>query len=154
MRLTPLAPADQPTLERWLTTPGAVFNTVERPCLERPLAVFLIRLADDTPVGWAELFNIDHENGKGEIGIVIPEQRGRGLGVRAMRQLLRFAFSGLGLHRITARILASNTQALRGMRVLGFTSEGVERQGCWRGDAYEDVYTFGLLAHEFNRKGE
>ena len=150
MNISPVQPGDSRIVSQWLNNTALMRRAAsEPPCFERPWYLFLIRLSDGTPVGWVELFNVDIVNRKAEVGIAIPDPRGRGLSLRALRQLCRFAFDVLGLHRLVARIPESNRDVPRLAERLGARLEGRERQARLVDGRYEDVLVYGLLADEF-----
>ncbi len=153
MKLTPPAPDDVPVLERWLRDePLLRLIRVEPPRPDMPVLTTIIRLDDGTPVGWIDLFNIDPENRKAEAGIAIPDPRGRGLAPLAGKKFLTLAFGVWGFNRVTCRVLASNTYAIRCAELFGLVREGVERQAVWRDDKFEDVVLFGMLKEDFGKK--
>jgi RimJ/RimL family protein N-acetyltransferase len=82
------------------------------------------------------------------IGILDPSALGKGYGPEAMRAVCAFAFEQLGLHRISIRVLAANTRAIRSYEKIGFQREGLERQSARVGQRYEDDVLMGLLAGE------
>jgi RimJ/RimL family protein N-acetyltransferase len=74
---------------------------------------------------------------------------GRGIATEAAREMLRFGFETLDLHRIFATCDAANAASARvlekiGMRREGMTIESVRRAGQWR-----DTLLYGLLAREW-----
>lgn len=58
---------------------------------------------------------------------VFPWHRGLGVGTRAVRLLIRYAFDELGLHRIAAEVEVGNIAALRTAGRAGLRREGVLR---------------------------
>lgn len=153
MKLTPPTQEDIPVLQKWLSDESLLrLIKVERPCFEKPMALLIIRLNDGTPVGWVELFNIDLENKKAEGGIAIPDPRGKGLAPLVGRRFLKMVFNEWRLNRVMARILASNTYAIKCAELFGFVREGVERQACFRDGKFEDVIVFGILKEDFERR--
>ncbi|WP_179381747.1 GNAT family N-acetyltransferase [Jannaschia marina] len=83
------------------------------------------------------------------IGLLDADQLGRGLGTEAMRLVIDHAFDGLGLHRLSLRVLAGNDRAIRCYRRLGFVEEGRERQSARVPGGWEDDLLMGLLADEW-----
>lgn len=146
MRLTLLQQSDMGTVQGWLAD-TSLFDSVtsRKPDLTKPYYTFIIRLQDGTPVGWVDLFNVDVDNHNAEVGIAIPDHRGKGLSRRAALQMREFIFNHLGLHRVYARVPVLNTEALRLMEVLGFVQEGVERQSLHRDGKFVDVVMFGFV---------
>ncbi len=83
------------------------------------------------------------------IGIYDEHRLGKGLGREAIRLVLRYAFSELGLHRVGLRVVAYNLRAIRCYTACGFVEEGREREpACVAGTWHDDVM-MGVLAREF-----
>lgn len=146
MELTPIMTEDWPTVNSWLQDKELLRKVmVEPPNISLPVFTMLIRLKTGEPVGWIDIFNIDLCNAKAQVGIAIPDDRGRGLSYRAGKKAIDFAFRELGLHRLEARIAASNHLPRRLCAMLGFAMEGCEKEACFKGDHWEDVCVYGLL---------
>jgi len=102
---------------------------------------------DSSFVGVVRVMDIERMSRRGEIGLYFsPDARGRGLGVATVRLACDWAFGFLGLHRITARILADNARALAVFDKCGFAREGLLRDEEYRLGRYHDVVQLGLLA--------
>lgn len=152
MRLTPLTEQDLPVIQKWLSD-GPLLRAVavETPRLDWPVYTLVIRLNDGTPVGWMDCFNVDQANRKAEVGIAIPERRGRGMSYRAGRRGLRFVFGVLQLNRVTLRIPEGNERSLSLAERLGFVKEGVERESVFRDGKPESIIVYGMLKRDFER---
>lgn len=74
-----------------------------------------------------------------------PKGTGRALGNAA----LRYAFAGVGLHKLCGQVVASNERSIQFHGMLGFMKEGFLRQHYFDGQHYHDVVCFGLLAREW-----
>ncbi|WP_437406761.1 GNAT family N-acetyltransferase [Sinorhizobium meliloti] len=76
-------------------------------------------------IGHLRFHSIDRQDERAAlaIGIDDPAYLGRGFGTEAIRLALMHAFS-TGLHRISLRVLASNTRAIACYRKCGFVEEG------------------------------
>ena len=95
--------------------------------------------ADDTPVGFAGLKNIDRENKKAEsyLGIGVKEYWGKGLGLDIKRTLAIYSFDDLKLNKLYSYHLTDNKPMININLKLGGREDGVLR---------EDVYNDGVLA--------
>ena len=82
------------------------------------------------------------------IGIDDPARLGQGLGTEALRLALGFGFA-TGLHRVSVRVLASNTRAIACYRKCGFVEEGREREAAFVEGGWQDDLIMGLLDREF-----
>lgn len=82
-------------------------------------------VANQTPVGIVDLFNIDVYNRRAEIGIYIDRlHRHLGYGSEAIGLLYRYAMDMLGLHQLSAIVLADNIASRRTFEKASFTTSG------------------------------
>ena len=95
----------------------------------RPAAVAftIYDAADAHPVGVGGLDAINHLMGYCDIGMMIGERRGTGIGTDATRLLLRWAFEDLGLHNVGLEVMDWNAGALRAYERAGFRHIGRRR---------------------------
>ena len=82
------------------------------------------------------------------IGIEDPAHLGRGYGSEALRLSLGYILAK-GLHRISLRVLASNSRAIACYRKCGFVIEGQEREAALINGSWQDDLVMGLLDREF-----
>jgi RimJ/RimL family protein N-acetyltransferase/ADP-ribose pyrophosphatase YjhB (NUDIX family) len=69
-------------------------------------------------------------DGNGELTwAVSPDHRGQGVGTRAVRLLVRYAFDELGLHRVVAYVEREDRVSLRIAARAGLRREGIVRAG-------------------------
>ncbi len=82
---------------------------------------FLI-LLDGRPVGEIGIKHIDWEKMEGELSVHLQKDavKNRGIGTRAERLLLAYAFEGLRLHAVTARVIEKNTRSRHVLEKVGF----------------------------------
>jgi RimJ/RimL family protein N-acetyltransferase len=84
------------------------------------------------------------------IGILDPEALGKGLGTEAIKAIAEFSFDTLGLHKLSMRVLAFNTRAIRAYERVGFIREGLERESALIGGTWYDDVLVGLLKRDFD----
>jgi len=133
-----------------------------RPMTQAAANGWLRRLADHPQawiiehgalIGEIRLDHVDRRDRRAAlaIGILDPASLGRGLGTEAMALVLRHAFGALGLHRVSARVLAHNTRAIRAYRKCGFVEEGREREAALIDGDWRDDVIMGVLDRDFAR---
>ena len=82
---------------------------------------FLIML-NGRPVGETGIKHIDWERREGELSIHLQNDavKNRGVGTKAERLLLAYAFDELGLNAVTARAIEKNTRSRHVLEKVGF----------------------------------
>ncbi|MFC6903645.1 GNAT family protein [Halalkalicoccus tibetensis] len=115
--------------------------------------VNLMVVADGTPVGTIGLNSFDWPSRYAELGYwIAPEHHRKGYGGEAARRVVGYGFDQLGLHRIAARVFAFN-EASRGLlESIGFTQEGVHRDGEFVDGEWHDVHWYGYLEDEWRSR--
>ncbi|GLQ24724.1 N-acetyltransferase [Algimonas ampicilliniresistens] len=118
------------------------------------LKIFTIQDESEQPVGSCSLRNIDYIHRSAELQIRIGEDsaRGKGLGSRAVRDLLDFGFKDLHLNRIFLHVFASNARARRVYEKTGFTTEGVLREAYFIAGEWEDSILMAMLRKDYQKK--
>jgi len=108
---------------------------------------------DPVPVGDVALFDVDERTRSAEIAIAVhPEYWSNGYGTAASRLLVAYAFDERNLHRLQARVMATNDASRRIWETLGFTHEGRVREDQFDGGEYRDTHYFGLLEREWRAR--
>jgi RimJ/RimL family protein N-acetyltransferase len=80
---------------------------------------------DGVSIGSCLLYAIDHYNGRCELGIAIGKDYwNKGYGTDAVRTLLNYAFTHLGVRRVGLRCLADDRRAIAAYEKAGFAEEG------------------------------
>ncbi len=85
------------------------------------------------------------------IAIFHPEARGRGLGGWMVEMTRDFAFTQLGLHRLSLDVYSFNPRAERAYLRAGFRREGVLRDAVRDGAGYGDVILMAMLEKDWRR---
>jgi RimJ/RimL family protein N-acetyltransferase/ADP-ribose pyrophosphatase YjhB (NUDIX family) len=84
--------------------------------------------------------------GNGELSwAVFPDHRGQGVGTRAVRLLIRYAFEELGLHRVVAYVESDDRASLRTAGRVGLRREGIVRAAGERGGERRDLVQLARL---------
>lgn len=138
------APFSQPMEELWF----------ERTVAEQGQSFYhfvICRLADDEPIGVADLRNLDFANGTAEFGISIGEKGewNKGYGTDALNAICDFGFGELRLERIELQVYEPNTRARRSYEKAGFTLEGTLRRRHFTEGRHENVLIMSLLRDEW-----
>ena len=102
-------------------------------------------------IGTCGFTSIDSKNETGEIGYVLnPDYRGHGLAPEAARQVIRFGFLNLGLHRIEVHIMQGNDASFRVAEKLDMRFEGWHRDALLVRDRYCTIGICSILRGECN----
>lgn len=102
------------------------------------------------PIGYANLRDIDHQHGTAEFGITIgdPADRGRGYGTEAVRLILDYAFTALGLTNVLLDTVEFNQAGQRAYEKAGFHLVGRRRRSVSAGGQRWDVIFMDCLASD------
>jgi len=97
---------------------------------------------------------IDWSNRNCSVGYWIEERhQGKGVIARCCTVLLDYLFQEVGLHRVTIQCATENTRSCAIPQRLGFTREGITRDGEWVNDRWLDLVVWGLLEQEWRKRG-
>lgn len=77
---------------------------------------------------------------------------GRGLMTRSIRAMLDFLFDDLQLNRVGLKAEVNNRPSRAVAERLGFTFEGIQRQGWINGDKFVDMAMYSMLAAEWQNR--
>lgn len=103
-------------------------------------------------IGFNDLNEI---NRTGVVGYWLGEKfQGKGIMTKAFRALIEYGFTELKLNRIEVSVAINNQKSRALPERFGFTKEGELRQAEWLYDHFVDHTIYGLLAEEWNRKGQ
>ncbi len=97
--------------------------------------------------------SIDWVNRNCGIGYWIEGRyQGKGIITRCCASLLDYLFDDLGLHRVTIQCGVGNTRSCAIPERLGFTREGVTRDGEWVNDRWLDLAGWGMLEQDWRAR--
>ncbi|MFT4414869.1 GNAT family N-acetyltransferase [Fredinandcohnia humi] len=102
-------------------------------------------------VGFVDIDSIiwPHRNAWLAIAIGGIGNRNRGLGYEAMQLALEYAFKELNLYRIQLTVFEYNERAIALYEKIGFVHEGTSREFLERDGKRYDMYSYGILKHEW-----
>jgi len=93
---------------------------------------------------------VDPDHDRAEIGYWIGMPFwGNGIATEAARELMRYGFEDLKLHRIFAICYTGNDASLRILEKLGMKAEGRSRQHIKKWGEYRDIENYGILADDW-----
>ena len=111
-------------------------------------AVFLaiVRRADGRHIGNLRIGAIDPHHRSATIALVIGDRGawGQGLGSDAIGAATRYAFTALGLDKLTARCYATNLASIRAFEKAGWRHEGVQHGQFMTGAGRVDGVWLGI----------
>ena len=100
-------------------------------------------------VGVCGLTSIDRQNRSAEFSLYIsPNEMGKGYGEKALKTLLHYGFSDMGLNRIWGETFDGNP-ALALFHKLGMVTEGTLRQTYFKKGRFIDSHIVSMLSQEF-----
>lgn len=109
-----------------------------------------IILFDNEFVGLIGLKDTDTENFKTEIGYWLSEPfQHKGIITKSCKTILNYAFYDMDMHRIKITVATENYKSQKVAERLGFTKEGIERDGELHTRGFVDLVVYGLLRDEF-----
>lgn len=167
MRLRPVEEGDLPMFVRWFNDPEVRYWLAMSDAPELTLdserewyeemredptrVVWCIETGEGRPIGNLGLHGIDEGQGRAMLGISIGERGewGRGYGTEAIRRVLRYAFTELGLRRVALEVDQDNERAIRCYEKSGFTQEGLLRAHRLRRGEPVNAVLMGVLRQEF-----
>ncbi len=95
------------------------------PFAARQLRLVAVRPEDDSPVGLADIMEINPANRTAKIGIaVIPELRNSGYGTGIIKSCTKYCRDILGLEAVIAEISSENVASIKCFNKAGYTECG------------------------------
>lgn len=149
--------SDPRTVEYWSTEPATDPEAVRNKLLEdmqsdargNTISWAVCKRGSEKMLGKCVLFHLDKRHRRAEIGFILNRDHWRqGVMNQALRAILDFAFSNLGLHRIEADVDPANSGSLALLEKLGFKREGLFRGRWYVGGQWHDSVMLGLVRDE------
>ena len=112
----------------------------------------IVRLEDNQPLGLIDLYDFDPYHQRAGLGIMIhnTENRKRGYATSAIKLMLDYCFETLGLNQVYSSVPSCNIASRKLFESIGFNQTGYRKQWLKRGNDWEDVIYFQLLASDWN----
>jgi ribosomal-protein-serine acetyltransferase len=108
---------------------------------------------EDKLIGGIGLFPIDEANKKTSIAYWLSEEyQGKGIMSDSLKSVINYCFNELKLNRIEITVAVENTKSSSLPKKLGFTLEGIAREGSFLYDHFVDLEVYSLLASEWNNQ--
>ncbi|MDT2833542.1 GNAT family protein [Vagococcus carniphilus] len=73
------------------------------------------------------------------------ENRGKGMGDYAVKEILKHAFYNLNLRRVELSVLSSNVAATNLYKKNGFIQEGIKKEAVYKKGNFEDIILMAIL---------
>jgi ribosomal-protein-alanine N-acetyltransferase len=101
-------------------------------------------------IGTCGFTRFNFTSNSGEVGYVLnPDYHGRGIATEAVRQVMKFGFEELGLHRIECKFMEGNEASRRVMERVGMKFEGYSREAMLVKHQYRTIGTYSILENEY-----
>ena len=102
---------------------------------------------NNVPLGMIDLFDFDFKNSRAGVGILIkePTDRLKGVGKEALKLLVNYSFSHLGLHQLYCNISEENEASLKLFTNQGFKNIGLKKEWIFSNGSYKNEYLFQLI---------
>ena len=167
LRIRPYSEADIPELLPLIGTRDVAATTlrIAHPYTEQDARAFL-DLAKEPGKMWLAITFLSDGRQIGGIGMRIEEQHrhaelgywlgvpywSQGYATEAGREMIRYGFEELDLHRIFATHFAHNPASGNILRKLGMRHEGCQREHLLKWGQFVDSEIYGLLRHEWEAR--
>ncbi|WP_372755238.1 GNAT family N-acetyltransferase [Mariniflexile sp.] len=99
------------------------------------------------PLGMIDLFDFDFKNSRAGVGILVkePRQRAKGIGSEALKLLVNYSFSQLGLHQLYCNVSEENEVSIKLFTKQGFKNIGLKKDWIFVNGSYKNEYIFQLI---------
>lgn len=105
-------------------------------------------------IGLVELIEVDYIHRRAEFQIIIgTADQGKGLGERATRMALDYAFQVLNLYKVYLVVDVENKKAIHIYEKTGFAAEGILRQEFFVNGVYRDVVRMSIFQPAYLSQG-
>jgi diamine N-acetyltransferase len=102
---------------------------------------------DEVALGMIDIFDFDFKNSRAGVGILVKETNDRlkGYGREALKLLVDYSFTHLGLHQLYCNISEGNEASIKLFSNQGFTKIGLKKDWNKVNDTYKNEYIYQLI---------
>lgn len=163
VKLRGLTESDLPKIQQWLCdsdVTNLLFQGEKPPSLDimkedfhkqskenNDIVFAIISKTDNIHIGWAGVYEINWISRNCEIRFFIGDKKywKKGLATESVSLIIDYAFNKLNLHRVFGGTNIENHGSITVFRKLGFSEEGISKEGHFRNGRYYDLIRFGLI---------
>lgn len=114
---------------------------------EYPLAIYS---KDYEAIIGTICIRVDKKNNQGELGYWMGRPYwGHGFATEAVKRMIDFGFSDLGLNKVWAAAITRNEGSMKVLKKAGMKQEGILRENRYVSGTYEDAAVYGVLRREY-----
>lgn len=107
---------------------------------------FAIVNEQDEYLGTVSLKNISEQNSSAEYAVVMRQKaQGTGVAMKATKEVIRYAFEELKLHKVYLNVLEINEKAKRFYLKSGFEFEGTQKDAIRLNGKFESLSWYGII---------
>ncbi|GGD05522.1 GNAT family N-acetyltransferase [Hyunsoonleella pacifica] len=98
-------------------------------------------------LGLIDLFDFDFKNKRAGVGIIVKDEanRAKGYGNEALKLLINYSFTHLGLHQLYCNISEENKASIQLFTKHGFEKIGLKKDWNYNGGNYNNEFLFQLI---------
>lgn len=138
--------------KKWEDTRDFISSVIHRHPDEKE-DIYLIVIKGEV-AGLIGFRSTDRPNRRTEIGYwIAPPFEGKGTVSSCCRAIIDYCFRVKDFNRITIRVAVGNARSSNIPKRLGFTFEGIEREGEFLNNRFADLEVYSLLKREWVKKG-
>ncbi|GAA4885710.1 GNAT family N-acetyltransferase [Flaviramulus aquimarinus] len=102
---------------------------------------------EEVALGMIDLFDFDFRNSRAGVGILVkePSDRQKGYGHEALKLLIDYSFTHLGLHQLYCNISEENKASVKLFTNQGFKEIGLKKDWNIVNGTYKNEYLFQLI---------
>ncbi|MFD0989013.1 GNAT family N-acetyltransferase [Mariniflexile jejuense] len=102
---------------------------------------------NEEALGMIDLFDFDFKNSRAGVGILVKDvkNRAKGVGSEALKLLVNYSFSHLGLHQLYCNVSEENDISIKLFTKQGFQNIGLKKDWNLVNGSYKNEYIFQLI---------